>query len=405
MSSAIVRKTGRLTVWQRMILAIAARITHGTLTLRFDNGSTATIKAPEDGPVAELVLHNLRPLIRLVSSGDLGFARSFMDGDWESPDLGAFLALAVMNEAALDKALKGHVLFARVEALRHRLRGNSKKGSKRNIAYHYDLGNTFYSAWLDQTMTYSSALYEGRDISLSEAQIAKYDRILSRLQIGPQDRVLEIGCGWGGFAEYAASTTGCHVTGLTLSKEQATFARERLERCGLSDRSDIRLEDYRDCEGAFDKIVSIEMFEAVGEEHWPVFFETVNQRLKPGGSAMIQSITIEHDRFAHYRDNADFIQAYIFPGGMLPSFETFRAGAERAGLTVKDLFAFGKDYAKTLLEWEERFLAEWEKIAPLGFDDRFKRMWRYYLNYCATGFSAGSIDVAQFHLQKSAIKI
>ncbi|TPW33265.1 class I SAM-dependent methyltransferase [Martelella alba] len=403
MSSVTVYQTGKLKFWQRMILTIAGRITHGSLTLRFDNDSVATIEGANDGPEATLVLHNLRPLMRLATSGDLGFARSFMDGDWESPDLAAFLALAVMNETALENALKAHPLFARIEALRHRLRGNTRKGSRRNIAYHYDLGNNFYAAWLDQTMTYSSALYGGREISLCEAQTAKYDRIISRLQIGPEDRVLEIGCGWGGFAEYAAARTGCHITGLTLSQEQASFARERLERKGLSAKTDIRLEDYRDCNGSFDKIVSIEMFEAVGEEHWPTFFETVNQRLKPGGAAVIQSITIEHHRFAHYRDNADFIQAYIFPGGMLPSFETFRAGAERAGLTVKDLFAFGKDYAKTLLEWENRFLAEWEKIAPLGFDERFKRMWRYYLNYCATGFSAGSIDVAQFHLQKSAV--
>ncbi|WP_345900863.1 cyclopropane-fatty-acyl-phospholipid synthase family protein, partial [Martelella sp. UBA3392] len=291
----------------------------------------------------------------------------------------------------------------KISLLRHKLRRNSKSGSRRNIAFHYDLGNAFYKLWLDETMTYSSALYEGRDRSLSEAQTAKYDRIIARLQIGPEDRVLEIGCGWGGFAEHAAARTGCHVTGLTLSKEQAKYARERLAASGLSDRTDIRLEDYRDCKGTFDKIVSIEMFEAVGEENWPVFFKTVNERLTPGGTAVIQSIAIEHHRLDDYRRNPDFIQAYIFPGGMLPSIETFKKGAGSAGLAVKDLFSFGKDYARTLLEWERRFLAEWDAIRPLGFDDRFQRMWRYYLNYCATGFDAGRIDVAQFHLIKPAV--
>ncbi|AJY46582.1 SAM-dependent methyltransferase [Martelella endophytica] len=392
-----------LNFWQRMVVRMASRIRIGTLTLHFPGGRSATVTGSADGPTAEITLRNARPLFRLMTDGDLGFARSYIDGDWESPDLSALLELAIVNEDHLDAVLSSSTVFTALSRFRHRLRRNTKSGSKRNIAFHYDLGNAFYERWLDETMTYSSALYEGRERSLSEAQLAKYDRIIARLQIGPEDRVLEIGCGWGGFAERAAAVTGCHVTGLTLSKEQAKYARERLAKKGLSDRADIRLEDYRDCTGTYDKIVSIEMFEAVGEENWPTFFDAVHDRLAPGGTAVIQSIAIEDHRLDHYRRNPDFIQAYIFPGGMLPSFESFSKCAGEAGLKVRELFAFGRDYARTLLEWEERFLAEWEAIRPLGFDDRFRRMWRYYLHYCASGFNAGNIDVAQFHLHKPAV--
>ncbi|MBB4120381.1 SAM-dependent methyltransferase [Martelella radicis] len=392
-----------LKLWQKPIAGMAARINTGSLTLRFPHGRSTRVSGAKAGPAAEIRLNNPRPLFRLLSEGDLGFARSYIDGDWDTPDLGAVIDLAIANEEELSKTLSSSYLFTQMSRLRHRLRANTKTGSKRNIAFHYDLGNAFYKLWLDETMTYSSALYEGRERSLPEAQTAKYDRILACLQVGPQDRILEIGCGWGGFAEHAARTTGCHVTGLTLSEEQAKFARKRLADKGLAAQTDIRLEDYRDCRGTFDKIVSIEMFEAVGEENWPVFFETVNQRLAPGGTAVIQSIAIEHHRLNDYRSNPDFIQHFIFPGGMLPSIETFRKGASSAGLAVKDLFSFGNDYARTLLEWEKRFLSEWEAIHPLGFDERFRRMWRYYLNYCASGFSAGRIDVAQFHLMKPAI--
>ncbi|WP_174801008.1 SAM-dependent methyltransferase [Martelella limonii] len=394
---------GRLNFWQRMIARMAGRITAGSLRLTFADGRSYHVRGERPGPDAAITLNNARPLIELMKDGDLGFARAYIAGDWDTPDLAAVLDLAAANEAELSRAMASSFLFRRLSLIRHSLRRNSRSGSRRNIAFHYDLGNAFYKLWLDETMTYSSALYEGRDRSLSEAQTAKYDRIIARLQIGPEDRVLEIGCGWGGFAEHAAARTGCHVTGLTLSKEQAKYARERLASAGLSDRADIRLEDYRDCTGTFDKIVSIEMFEAVGEENWPVFFKTVNERLAPGGTAVIQSIAIEDHRLDDYRRNPDFIQAFIFPGGMLPSIESFRKGASGAGLKVKDLFSFGKDYARTLLEWEARFLAEWDAIAPLGFDERFRRMWRYYLNYCATGFDAGRIDVAQFHLQKPAV--
>lgn len=393
----------QLKLWQRLIVKMASKIQTGQLTLKFPHNRSVIIEGRKPGPKAELYLKNARPVLGLMTDGDVGFARAFIDGDCDSPDLSAFLDLAIANENELASVLSSSALFAFLGRVRHRLRGNTRRGSRKNIAFHYDLGNDFYTRWLDETMTYSSALYEERERSLSEAQIAKYDRIIARLQLGPEDRVLEIGCGWGGFAEHAASRTGCHVTGLTLSREQAKFARERLEKKGLADKTDIRLEDYRDVKGTYDKVVSIEMFEAVGEENWPVFFDAVNQRLCPGGSAVIQSIVIEDHRMDDYRRNPDFIQTFIFPGGMLPSFETFKSGASEAGLMVKDLFDFGKDYGRTLLEWEQRFLNEWSSIRPLGFDERFCRMWRYYLNYCASGFNAGNISVAQFQLQKPAV--
>ena len=352
------------------------------------------------GPQAVIQFNNGRPVRRLLLGGDLGFATSYLDGDWETPDLGAILELALVNRQVLDSVIAANPIVAGIAFLRHRLRRNSRAGSRRNIAYHYDLGNEFYRTWLDETMTYSSALYDPPGLPLAEAQHAKYARIIRELGIGPDDHVLEIGCGWGGFAEQAIRETGCRVTGLTLSKEQAAFARERLEKAGFSEKSDIRLEDYRDCNGAFSKIVSIEMFEAVGEENWPTYFDRVRSLLKPAGQAMIQVITIAEDQFEQYRRNADFIQTYIFPGGMLPSIEAFRAAADRARLKIADTFGFGRDYDKTLMAWEKAFRANWQKIAPLGFDPRFFRMWNYYLHYCAAGFRHGQIDVVQFRLAR-----
>ena len=390
-----------LKFWERMVCRMADRIQTGALTLTFPKGGYYRVDRKSGGPQAELFLKNPRPIFRLATSGDLGFARSYIDGDWDSPDIGALMKLALDNEKALSPVTRTSVLWGKLAYVRHCFRANTRRGSRRNIAYHYDLGNEFYSLWLDETMTYSSALYNNPGATLAEAQKAKYDRIIRELEIGPEDRVLEIGCGWGGFAEYAASVAGCHVTGITLSKEQAAFARQRLEKAGLADRTEIRIEDYRDTSGSFDKIVSIEMFEAVGLENWPRYFETIRDRLKSGGRAMIQTITIDDGRFDDYRRNADYIQTYIFPGGMLPSFSTFRESAHNAGLAVKDWVAFGTHYARTLMTWDNDFSANWERIREMGFDERFKRMWRYYLHYCAAGFSAGSIDVMQVKIAKN----
>jgi cyclopropane-fatty-acyl-phospholipid synthase len=390
-----------MSFWQNMVCRLANRITVGRITVRFANGNTYVAQGKNHGPSAEITMRNAKPLFRLMTGGDLAFARSYLDGDWDSPDIGALLTLAMRNEEELSSVIASSRFSAWIALLRHRMRSNTKKGSRKNIAYHYDLGNDFYSRWLDETMTYSSALYTQENMELADAQKAKYERIINDLEIGADDHVLEIGCGWGGFAEYAIARTGCRVTGLTLSKEQRRFAIDRLEKAGFGEKADIRLEDYRDCSGTFDKVVSIEMFEAVGEEHWRTYFSTVMNRLKPLGRAMIQVITIDEARFDGYRRNPDFIQTYIFPGGMLPSITAFKEHASTAGLAIRDILRFGTDYARTLMEWDKVFDEKWKEIAPLGFDDRFYRMWRYYLHYCAVGFRSGSIDVAQFHLARS----
>lgn len=390
----------RRTFWQQLVCRWADRIDRGRILVQFPCGGEHVAVGGEGGPSAAIRFNNARPFWRLLTGGSLGFSRAYLDGDWDSPDLGAVMELAIANEPALRPVLASSPLIGKLAYLRHRLRRNSRAGSRRNIAFHYDLGNAFYGAWLDETMTYSAAVFKHEAQPLPEAQLAKYDRILKALRIGPEDHVLEIGCGWGGFMEYAVSRTGCRVTGLTLSAEQAQYARSRLAASGLSSRAEVRLQDYRDCEGRFTKVVSIEMFEAVGEENWRLYFDRLRQLLAPGGQAMIQVITIDETSFEHYRRNADFIQTYIFPGGMLPSPTIFRERAVASGLAVSDSFSFGRDYEKTLLHWERAFVENWTAIRPLGFDERFFRMWRYYLHYCAAGFRTGRIGVYQFRLER-----
>ncbi|WP_037067379.1 SAM-dependent methyltransferase [Allorhizobium undicola] len=385
-------------LWQRVIGRWAGRLSHGRLTVIFPDGRELAVQGREAGPAAVLKLNNARPVWHLLTGGGLGFSRSYLDGDWDSPDIAGFLELAIANQQGWEQVMSPSSLFRRLAWLKHRLRANSRAGSRRNIAFHYDLGNDFYRLWLDETMTYSSALFAHPNQALAAAQNAKYARIVEKLQIGPEDHVLEIGCGWGGFAEYAIRQTGCRVTGLTLSREQAAYARERLQKAGLAERAEIRLEDYRDVQGRFSRIVSIEMFEAVGEEHWPLYFDRIRELLSEGGRAMVQVITIDESRFEQYRRGADFIQTYIFPGGMLPSVEKFAASAGESGLRLLDTFRFGRDYERTLLMWDRSFTAQWSHIAPLGFDERFFRMWRYYLHYCAAGFRTGRLDVVQFEL-------
>jgi cyclopropane-fatty-acyl-phospholipid synthase len=385
---------------ERILCRWANRLAVGQLTLRFPSGREARFVGETSGPTATIEFRTMRPLRRLAAGGSLGFATSYLEGEWETPDLGAVMDLAIANEARWNRMLKASPMAAFIARIRHRLNRNSKAGSRRNIAYHYDLGNAFYGQWLDETMTYSSAIFSAPRENLADAQKAKYRRIIEELNIGKDDHVLEIGCGWGGFAEEAIRATGCRVTGLTLSKEQAAFAETRLRQAGFEDRADIRLEDYRDCEGTFTKIVSIEMFEAVGEENWQTYFDRVKSLLSPKGQALVQVITIAEERFAHYRSHADFIQAYIFPGGMLPSITAFEATARASELSVEDRFCFGRDYERTLLLWDKAFRENWQRIMSHGFDERFFRMWHYYLQYCAAGFRTGRLDVVQFRLAR-----
>lgn len=377
------------------------KLQHGSLEVTFPDGTGHSVVAG-DGPVAKLQIHRWRFVRRIMTNGDLGIAESYMDGDWSTDSLSDLINLGIAN---LDAYRPNHFIASLISffgLLTHRRNANTLHGSKRNIAFHYDLGNEFYSAWLDPSMTYSSALFEDGDNDMSAAQDRKYRRLAESLNLQPGDRVLEIGCGWGGFAEVAARDYGAQVVGLTLSAEQKKYADDRMKRAGLSQQVEIRLQDYRHVEGQFDKIVSIEMFEAVGEENWPVYFNIVKERLAPGGSAALQIITIDQSLFPSYRRRIDFIQRYIFPGGMLPSHEALSREINRQGLTLTDRHFFGISYARTLEQWRDRFSAAWPQISKLGFDQRFKRMWLFYLCYCEGGFRAGRINVGHFMLKKDA---
>lgn len=379
-------------------------IQHGHLSVELPDGHMLEFgRMPVAGaePRADIQIHSWKALSRLVFEGELGFARAWIDGDWDSSDLDAFFALIMKNEAQLfDGRLSANILTRWMNRRFHKGNANSRKGSKRNIAAHYDLGNDFYKLWLDKSMTYSSALYDQGDEDLFDAQQTKYHRIAQMADLQPGNRVLEIGCGWGGFSEIAASQYGCDITGVTLSEEQLAWANARYAMAGIGDKARARLTDYRDIDGKFDRIVSIEMFEAVGEEHWDTYFDVLQHRLAPGGTAVLQIITIDNDRFDSYRNGVDFIQRYIFPGGMLPSPEKLEEKAAAHGFDLETPFFFGKSYATTCHRWKDAFNAKTEALDAQGFDQRFRRMWQYYLSYCIAGFDSGSIDVGLFKLTR-----
>ncbi len=381
---------------ETLALRVLARMRVGELELTDSRGSRHVFATGEPGPSAQVEVHDPRAARRILAQGSLGFAEGYMNGDWDTRDLDAVLDLGLAN------ALRKPILDAPLQPLQrawHRLRDNTPTGSRRNVAYHYDLGNDFYELWLDDSMTYSCAAFDAPDEPLECAQQRKWDRLLELIQPSPGDHVLEIGCGWGGFAIHAAKAAGCRVTGITLSEEQAARARERVAEEGLEGKVDIRIQDYREISGTFSAVASIEMFEAVGERWWPVFFGKLRDLLERGGAAALQTITIANDRFETYRARPDFIQRYIFPGGMLPSPERFAAEAAASGLVLGEPRFLGTDYAQTLKDWAERFETVLPQVRALGFDERFIRMWRYYLAYCRAGFSAGAIDVMQVRLE------
>jgi cyclopropane-fatty-acyl-phospholipid synthase len=338
---------------------------------------------------------------RLVHSGDIGIAEAYLRGEWDTPDLTQFLYLFCVNQAWMQTMLAGTPLTRAMQFLRHWLNRNTKRQARRNIYAHYDIGNAFYSAWLDPSMTYSSALFEDHTPDLTAAQNNKYRRLAEAIDLRPGQTLLEIGCGWGGFAEYAAKTHGTKVVGLTISNEQRDFAQARIQAAGLSDRVEIRLRDYRDEREHYDRIASIEMIEAVGEQFWPTYFSQLRDRLLPGGLAGIQAITIKDSLFQSYRRDVDFIQRYVFPGGMLPSPEILKSLGNKFGVPVIRERIFGQDYARTLAIWRSNFRAAWPNLMPSGFDDRFRRLWEYYLAYCEAGFLSGNIDVRQVVFAKS----
>ncbi len=380
----------------RSLLRTLTNLPHGTLAIRMPDGRAVKVGGNSPGPDAHLVLNNWKLPRRALAGGTIGIAESYMDGDWESPDVTTFLELFIVNTEVGEKVAGGaNWVVATIQRLRHWLNENTRSGSKRNISAHYDLGNSFYSQWLDETMTYSSALYTTGANDLASAQTAKYRALAEATGIGPDSHVLEIGCGWGGFAEFAAREVGCKVTGLTISREQHDFAAERIQKAGLADKVEIKFQDYRDETGKYDHIASIEMFEAVGERYWPVFFDKMRQCLHPGGTAGLQIITINDDAYPAYRKRPDFIQRYVFPGGMLPSPTVLKSLGKASGLTYVGERIFPQDYARTLAEWRHRFRGSWSSIAKLGFGDRFRKLWEFYLYYCEAGFRAEYIDVRQ----------
>ena len=379
-----------------LVAAIALKIRTGSLVFILPDGRSFRFEGCEDPEeTATIIVRQFDFARRIVLNGDVGFFESFADGQWDTPDLPQCLYVLARNTDYIQSAFEAAPIIRWIGNLRHGLNRNTKSGSKRNIHAHYDLGNRFYEQWLDRTMTYSSARFSENHADLAEAQTNKYRTLAQAMDVKAGDHILEIGAGWGGFAEFAAKHTEAKVTGLTISEAQLNYGRERIFREQLNEKVELRLQDYRDVDGQFDKIASIEMFEAVGKEYWSTYFNKIRECLKPGGVAGLQIITIADRFFDHYSRGPDFIQRYVFPGGMLPSPSLLRKHVEDAGLIWRDAQAFGQDYARTLSEWTQRFLASWDAIAPLGFDDRFKKLWRFYLAYCEAGFRAESTDVVQ----------
>jgi len=387
----------------RTVFALLKKLKHGTLDVQMPDGAQARFgSGAADEPKAALRLIDWQVCSAALKSGDIGFAEAYIDGHWTTPDLAGLLRLFIANRDAMESVIYGTWWGSLAYRLKHLLHRNSRSGSKKNIHAHYDIGNPFYRLWLDETMNYSSALFKG-DFSLPSplAQTEKVRRALQECGLQRGERVLEIGCGWGALAEEATTALGARVTGVTLSTEQLEFAKARMHRLGVAGLADLRLQDYRDIDdGPFDAVASIEMFEAVGREYWASYFQTVHRQLKAGGRACIQTITIRDDLFERYVKSTDFIQQYIFPGGLLPSPQAFRAEARKAGLEVVNELAFGPDYAETLRRWRADFLSHDGAVRQLGFDTRFMRIWEFYLAYCEAAFDTGNTDVIQFTLRK-----
>ena len=377
------------------LLHALEKIEYGHITLTMPDGRVHQFHGVQDGPHADMQIHDSKAIRTMILRGSVGIADTYRAQKWDSSDLITFIEFALKNEACLDTYTNSNRIWALLARGLYFLRANTKRGSKRNIHAHYDLGNEFYKLWLDKSMTYSSALFQSPEDSLFDAQQNKYDRILSRLGDGTR-RILEIGCGWGGFAERCTTHKNYHIDGITISNQQYDYARARLKD---NDQATIRMRDYRDIQGKYDAVISIEMFEAVGERYWPIYFAKLKNALAQKGKAIIQTITIADARFENYRENSDVIRSYIFPGGMLASFSRFKQDAMRAGLKVTDQYTFGKDYAKTLALWLEQFDAKSKEIRNLNFDDTFIRLWRFYLASCSASFAVGNTNVMQIELR------
>lgn len=393
------RVSGRMGLGTWLITRLLNNIHRGRLRITLPGGGTIEKSGTSEGIDAILVLHNWRAIRRLFVNGDIGFAEGFIENDWSTPDLTALIRFAAQNRDAFTKSMRGSLPMRLINRLAHGLNANTRRGSRRNIEAHYDLGNGFYRQWLDPSMLYSSAIFDLMTPTLEAAQQRKLERIAEKLQLTGNKDVLEIGCGWGALAIHLATQHNANVTGITLSPSQLRWAENAAEKTDKADRIKLKLQDYRDVKGQFDNIVSVEMFEAVGEAYWPSYFGTLKRCLKPGGRAVLQIISIEENRFDTYRRKADFIQKYVFPGGFLPSDSALEKAVGQAGLKLTEKELFGQSYALTLAEWRQRFHARWQTISLLGFDERFRRMWDYYLCYCEAGFAEGTINVGLYTIE------
>lgn len=393
------RVSGRMGPGTWLITRLLNNIDRGRLRITLPGGGTIEKSGTSEGIDAILVLHNWRAIRRLFVNGDIGFAEGFIENDWSTPDLTALIRFAAQNRDAFTKSMRGSLPMRLINRLAHGLNANTRRGSRRNIEAHYDLGNEFYRQWLDPSMLYSSAIFDLMTPTLEAAQQKKLERIAEKLQLTGNKDVLEIGCGWGALAIHLATQHNANVTGITLSPSQLRWAENAAEKADKTDRIKLKLQDYRDVKGQFDNIVSVEMFEAVGEAYWPSYFGTLKRCLKPGGRAVLQIISIEENRFDRYRRKADFIQKYVFPGGFLPSDSALEKTVGQAGLKLTEKELFGQSYALTLAEWRQRFHARWQTISLLGFDERFRRMWEYYLCYCEAGFAEGTINVGLYTIE------
>lgn len=393
------RVSGRMGLGTWLITRLLNNIRRGRLRITLPGGGTIEKSGTSEGIDAILVLHNWRAIRRLFVNGDIGFAEGFIENDWSTPDLTALIRFAAQNRDAFTKSMRGSLPMRLINRLAHGLNANTRRGSRRNIEAHYDLGNEFYRQWLDPSMLYSSAIFDLMTPTLEAAQQRKLERIAEKLELTGNKDVLEIGCGWGALAIHLATQHNANVTGITLSPSQLRWAENAAEKTDKADRIKLKLQDYRDVKGQFDNIVSVEMFEAVGEAYWPSYFGTLKRCLKPGGRAVLQIISIEENRFDTYRRKADFIQKYVFPGGFLPSDSALEKAVGQAGLKLTEKELFGQSYALTLAEWRQRFHARWQTISLLGFDERFRRMWEYYLCYCEAGFAEGTINVGLYTIE------
>jgi cyclopropane-fatty-acyl-phospholipid synthase len=387
--------------FHKVLDRIDGGLLEGGIDATLPDGSRRILGGRAPGPMPVVRLHSWRALVRLMTSGSVGWYKAWAVGEWSSPDPVPLFDLFMRNGVSLGEVARAKGVWRGVNRLAHLLRRNSKARARANIAHHYDLGNDFYRAWLDRSMTYSSALFADPAETLEAAQSRKIRALLGRLELRPGQRLLDIGCGWGSLAEIAAREHGVQVVGLTLSSEQKAYADRRMQEAGLFDRVSIELTDYRDVTGSFDAVASVEMVEAVGQDYWPSYLQTIARVLRPGGRAALQLISIREELFDSYAASADFIQTYVFPGGMLISEARFQAMAELAGLSWRDRTGFGLDYAETLKRWRERFDAAVEEGRLTGFDPAFHKLWRYYLMYSEGGFRGGGIDVAQVTLVKN----